>query len=134
MNNQHPNHPNRQFHTIRITGFSNKAPVDVEETRKAFKRLQTALRIFPIIMLAILIGIFYLLYQLADTQLPMFILIFIFTIMLIKELSTLLFSFSMRKNIMRPISNLKSAVDEVAKGNYGYTIDSSGNGMVNDLV
>jgi len=129
------NQRNRQIHTIRITGFTNsKTPNDVEETRKAFKRFQTALRIFPVIMLAILIGVFYLLYQLADTQFPMFILIFIFTIMLIKELSTLLFSISMRKNIMHPISNLKSAVDEVAKGNYGYTIDPQGNGMVNDLV
>lgn len=122
------------IHTIRISGFTRENQETYEHTMKVFKRFQLILRIFPFIMLGVLIGVFYILYAIAGTNFPLLLLIFIFAIMLIKEISTLLFSVSMRKSILHPLGRLKEAVDEVSKGNYGYTIDCHGASMVNDLI
>lgn len=121
-------------HTIRISGLSNQNQETYEQTMKAFKRVQLVIRIFPFLMFAVFVGFFFLMYSIAGKNFPLVMLILLFSIMLIKEISTLAFSVSVRKSIIKPLGRLKEAVDEVSKGNYGYTIECHGNSMVNDLI
>lgn len=101
---------------------------------KNFKRYQKALMLIPLIFILINIGIFYLLYKLSQLNLPIFILIFIFTMVGIREISGLIFSIRMRKRIMDPIETLKFGVDQISKGNYGFTIDEYPHNMIGGLI
>ncbi|WP_105617069.1 sensor histidine kinase [Vallitalea okinawensis] len=101
---------------------------------KNFKRYQKALKLIPLIFILINIGIFYLLYKLSQLNLPIFILIFIFTMVGIREISGLIFSIRMRKKIMDPIETLKVGVDQISRGNYGFTIDDYPHNMIGGLI
>lgn len=94
-----------------------------EEQDKMLKNYMYYLKLFPVVFLLVLIGLFYLILVLVKTSFPFYLLMGIFTMMLIREISTLWFSFRMRNNIIRPLEHLQKGVEEVAGGNYGYTID-----------
>jgi len=94
-----------------------------EEQDKMLKNYMYYLKLFPVVFLLVLIGLFYLILVLVKTSFPFYLLMGIFTMMFIREISTLWFSYRMRNNIIRPLEHLQKGVEEVAGGNYGYTID-----------
>lgn len=94
-----------------------------EEQDKMLKNYMYYLKLFPVVFLLVLIGLFYLILVLVKTSFPFYLLMGIFTMMLLREISTLWFSYRMRNNIIRPLEHLQKGVEEVAGGNYGYTID-----------
>jgi signal transduction histidine kinase len=104
------------------------------EAEKTFQKYQLFLRYFPILFFVTTGIILYILYSLSRLNFPIFIFAAITTIFFLKELSTVLFSFRVRQNLMRPISRLKKGVDEIANGNYGYTVDVNHPNMVDDLI
>lgn len=98
-------------------------PADAEEQRKRIKKYATILKLFPVIFLFIMIGFAYLMVVLLRSNFSVVILLGIFVFMLFREISTLIFSYRMRYNIIRPLEHLQKGVEEIANGNYGYTID-----------
>lgn len=94
-----------------------------EEQDRLLKNYTNYLKLFPIIFLIVVIGFFYLLVLLLKTDFSKYLLAGIFGVVIMREVVTLLFSINMRKNIFRPLANLQRGVEEVAGGNYGYTID-----------
>ncbi len=94
-----------------------------EEQDKMLKNYMYYLKLFPVVFLLVLIGLFYLILVLVKTSFPFYLLMGIFTMMFIREISTLWFASRMRNNIIRPLEHLQKGVEEVAGGNYGYTID-----------
>lgn len=101
---------------------------------RTFKKYQRLLKFFPLIFVGLNIAVFYFLYAVAKINVPIFILVFVLMIFLLKELSTLIFSFQMRKNLMRPLETLKEAVNQISEGHYGYTIEGYHPNMVADLM
>ncbi|MDF1616458.1 sensor histidine kinase [Petrocella sp. FN5] len=104
-----------------------------EEQRLRLKKYLLFLRLFPFIFLLVTTGFFYLLFFLSRYNFPRLILSGIFMVIFIREVSTLIFSFRMRNNILRPLEHLQQAVDEVAGGNYGYTVDDTVPTMISGL-
>lgn len=98
-------------------------PGDTEEQRKRLKAYTTMLKLFPLIFLFMMIGFTYLITVLLSFNFSGIILLGIFVFMVVRELSTLIFSYRMRYNIIRPLEHLQQGVEEIANGNYGYTID-----------
>ncbi len=123
-------------HTIRISGFFNTPPSEKEiyQAMRDFERLQRVLRWVPVLFLAVLGGIFFAVMKLFELNLPAFILVTISTVIILKELSTVLFSLHMRKRLMKPLEKLRVAVEEIAKGNYGFTVEEEQFNMVGDLI
>ena len=119
-------------YTYRRVFYTNHTPFINAE--KIFKKYQLFLKIAPLVFIAANILIFLLLYTVWHINIPMFIIIVVSTFVILKELSTLLFSWQMRKNIMKPMQTLKRAFEEIRKGNYGYTIDGYHPNMVDDLM
>lgn len=110
---------------------------DEEELHKAmsdFKRFQRILRLIPIIFIFGVLGIFYIFYAISRLNLPAFIIITILIITLLKEISTLLFSYQMRKRLMDPLEKMKRATEEIRQGNYGVVIDEGGPNLIEDLI
>lgn len=106
---------------------------DMEAQRKRLKKYTLFLRLFPIIFLLIITGIFYMILVLLSFNFSSYLLLGIFTLILVREIFTLVFSFRMRHNILRPLEHLQQGVDEIANGNYGYTIDEEVPSVVNGL-
>ncbi|PKM54554.1 MAG: two-component sensor histidine kinase [Firmicutes bacterium HGW-Firmicutes-5] len=104
-----------------------------EEQRRRLKNYLLILRLFPFIFLLVVTGFFYLLFFLSSYNFPRLILSGIFMVIFIREVSTLIFSFRMRNNILRPLEHLQQAVDEVTGGNYGYTVDETVPTMISGL-
>jgi histidine kinase len=104
-----------------------------EEQRRRLKNYLLILRLFPFIFLLVITGFFYLLFFLSSYNFPRLILSGIFMVIFIREVSTLIFSFRMRNNILRPLEHLQQAVDEVTGGNYGYTVDETVPTMISGL-
>lgn len=100
---------------------------DTEAQRQRLKKYTMFLKLFPpIVFLLMITGIFYLIMVLLSFNFSSYLLLGIFTVILIREVSTLIFSFRMRHNIIRPpLEHLQQGVDEIASGNYGYTIDDA---------
>jgi signal transduction histidine kinase len=115
---------------IRTNGSSTNT---TEEQRRRLKKYLLFLRLFPFIFLLVTTGFFYLLFYLSRYNFPRLILSGIFMVIFIREVSTLIFSFRMRNNILRPLEHLQQAVDEVAGGNYGYTVDDTVPTMISGL-
>ena len=93
------------------------------EQDRILKTYINYLKIFPIIFLIMILGFFYLLVMLIQTNFSFVLLTGIFLVIFTRELVTLLFSINMRKNILKPLEHLQKGVEEVADCNYGYTID-----------
>jgi len=72
--------------------------------------------------------------QLTQLKFPTFVLVIVSTVIILKELSTLFFSIQMRNRIMKPIEQLRYAVDEISKGHYGYQVEEDQLNMVGDLI
>ncbi len=123
-------------HTIRISGFFNTPPSEKEiyQAMREFERLQRILRWVPIFFLAVLGAIFFAVMKLFELNFPAFILITISTVIILKEVSTVLFSLHMRKRLMKPLERLRVAVEEISKGNYGFTVEEEQFNMVGDLI
>lgn len=99
---------------------------ETERNMAQDKILQTYinyLRIFPLLFLIMVVGFFYLLVLLMKSNFSFVLLLGIFLFIFLRELGTLLLSINMRKNILKPLEHLQRGVEEVADGNYGYTID-----------
>lgn len=126
----------RVIHTIRISGFFNTPPSEkeIKQAMREFERMQRFLKWIPLFFLGIMLVIFYLVFMLVQLKLPLFILVIFSTVMLIKELSTLFFSIQMRTRLMKPLERLRRAVDEIAKGHYGYTVEEDQYNLVGDLI
>lgn len=118
-----PTHMNQIFIRtfVRTGGATN--PHDSEAQRKRLKKYTMFLRLFPILFLLMFAGIIYLFMMLLSFNFSGYLLLGIFTLILIREVVTLIFSFRMRHNIIRPLEHLQQGVEEIASGNYGYTID-----------
>lgn len=124
------------FQTIRISGLF-KTPSNEKEmyqAMKEFRRIQRFLKWFPILFFGIMALVFYLIMRLTQLKLPIFLLVIVSTIFILKELSTLIFSVQMRKRIMEPLGKLKVGVDEISKGHYGYQVEEDNINMVGDLI
>jgi len=94
-----------------------------EAQEKMLKSYMNFLKLFPIVFLVMIIGILYVMVLLFQNKISIFLLMGIFSMIFIREVSTLWFSYRMRNNILRPLSHLQKGVEEVAGGNYGYSID-----------
>ncbi len=112
-------------HTIRISGFFNTPPSEKEiyQAMRDFERLQRILRWVPVLFLAVLGGIFFAVMKLFELNLPAFYLVTISTVIYIKRVKYGAFSLHMRKRLMKPLEKLRVAVEEIAKGNYGFTVE-----------
>ncbi len=93
------------------------------EHERMLKSYMNFLKLFPVVFLVMIAGFFYLLLVLLKTNFSIYLLMGIFTMMFIREITTLMFSYQMKNNIIRPLEHLQQGVEEVAGGNYGYTID-----------
>lgn len=103
------------------------------EPDKVLKTYMNYLKLFPVVFLIMIAGFFYLLVLLLQTNFSIYLLMGIFTMVLIREIGTLIFSINMRKNFLRPLGHLQKGVEEVADGNYGYTIDEEVPTSINGL-
>ncbi len=126
----------KDVHTIRISGLFNTPPSEKEiyQAMNEFQRLQKILRWVPVIFLIGLGLIFFAMMKLFELNFPALILITLSTVLILKEVSTVLFSLHMRKRLMDPLERLRVAVEEISKGNYGYTVEGEASNMVGDLV
>ncbi len=124
-----PARPTRQqvnVNQIFIRSFyrsNGQSHTTTEEQRKRLNKYAMFLSLFPIVFLIMTAGFFYLLLLLLKAKFSAYLLLGIFSVVLIREISTLVFSLRMRKNIIRPLEDLQKGVEEVAGGNYGFTID-----------
>lgn len=118
--------------------FIHRSPAEEENNfavqKAMLKKYQRFLFWFPFFFIVIIFMVIYLMYALLSVNPPLFILLFIATIILLREISTLVFSIRMRKNLMQPLEKIQEAVEEIAKGNYGYQIEREGTYMVSGLV
>lgn len=116
-----PKNVNRIYVRTFYSGNRNSAQEEAQE--KMLKSYMNFLKLFPVAFLIMIIGIFYLMVLLFQNKISILLLMGIFTIMLLREVSTLWFSYRMRNKILKPLSHLQKGVEEVASGNYGYAID-----------
>ena len=105
-----------------------------EEKVSDFEKIQRILKWIPIVFFAAIIVLFYFFYLVLRLNLPVFIIVGVVAVMLIKEIGTLLFTFQMRRRLLGPLEKMKAATEEIAKGNYGVTIDDVDANMVEDLI
>lgn len=126
----------RIIHTVRISGMFNTPPSekDIYHALKEFQRLQRILRFVPLAFLFVVGVVFYVVMKLTELRFPAFILVIVSTIMILKELSTMMFSIHMRNRLMKPLERLRVAFGEIAAGNYGYTLEEEQFNMVGDLI
>lgn len=126
-NNQRPKRHTQQNmnHVFVRTFYRNGADSSQHglEQDKILKSYIKYLKLFPIVFLIMIVGFFYLLVLLLQTNFSIYLLMGIFTMILVREIGTLMLSINMRKNFLRPLEHLQQGVEEVAEGNYGYTID-----------
>lgn len=131
FNNQY-----RRVNQIFIRTFvrtSGPTQTDTEAQRKRLKKYTLFLRLFPILFLLMITVIFYMVLVLLSFNFSSYLLLGIFMVFLVREVFTLIFSFRMRHNILRPLEHLQQGVDEIANGNYGYTIDEEVPSVVSGL-
>jgi len=102
--------------------LANKTP---EVQGQLLKHYILFLKLVPIFFLIMIAGFIYLLVLLLQSDLSLIILLGIFLLILVREVSTLVFFFNMRKDIIRPLERLEEGVKEIAGGNYGYTISET---------
>ena len=100
---------------------------------KILKSYIKYLKLFPIVFLIMIAGFFYVLVLLLRTNFSIYLLMGIFTMILVREIGTLMLSINMRKNFLRPLEHLQRGVEEVAEGNYGYTIDEEVSASISGL-
>ncbi len=133
---QNNNNKNKIIHTMRLSGFFNTAPSEdeINAAMKEFDKLQRYLRWVPSVFLMMTIGIIIILSQLLQIKFSAFLLVVLATILIMKEVSTLLFSMQMRKRVMKPIEKLRVAVEEIGKGHYGYQVNEEPGNLVGDLI
>lgn len=105
-----------------------------EEKVSDFEKIQRILKWIPVVFFAAIIVLFYLFYLVLRLDLPVFIIVAVVVIMLTKEIATLIFTFQMRRRLLGPLEKLKAATEEIAKGNYGVTVDDFDANMVEDLI
>lgn len=105
-----------------------------EEGVSDFEKIQRILKWIPILFFVIIVILFYLFYLILSFKLPVFIIITVLVVMLLKEIVTLFFTFQMRKRLLEPLEKMKGATEEIAKGNYGVTIDDFDSNMIEDLI
>ena len=117
---------------IRTMGTGNNPGLD-ENYHKRLKRYSLFLALFPFVFLMMVTAVFYVLVLLLRTHVSVFILSGIFIIILIREIGTLVFSYRMRYNILKPLEDLQRGVEEIAGGNYGYTIETKVPTVINGL-
>lgn len=126
-NNQRPEGRSQQNmnHVFVRTFYRNETDSSQHglEQDKILKSYIKYLKLFPIVFLIMIGGFFYLLVLLLQTNFSIYLLMGIFTMILIREVGTLMLSINMRKNFLRPLEHLQKGVEEVADGNYGYSID-----------
>lgn len=102
--------------------------------RENFEKYQRYMKISPILFLIVNIAVFYFLYTAFRIKFSVYILILIVILLAFKEIVTTVFSMRMQKDLMNPIKDLKVAVEEITKGNYGYTVESHYPTMIGDLM
>lgn len=108
--------------------------VPEEEKVSDFEKIQRILKWIPIVFFAAIIVLFYFFYLVLRLNLPVFIIVAVVVTMLTKEIGTLFFTFQMRRRLLGPLEKMKAATEEIAKGNYGVTIDDFDSNMVEDLI
>ncbi len=131
MSQQH--HKNTDFFRIFIHRRADQED-NFAMQRARIKKYQRFLFWFPFIFIGITFMLIYLMYALLSVNPPLFILLFIATVILLREVSTLVFSIRVRRNLMTPLEKIQEAVEEIAKGNYGYQIDKQDAHVVGGLV
>lgn len=94
-----------------------------EDYQRRLKKYSLFLALFPLVFLLMIIGFFYLIMVLLRSHVSVYILGGIFFVILVREISTLIFSLRMRSNILKPLEALQKGVEEIAGGNYGFAID-----------
>ncbi len=105
-----------------------------EENAKNFKKYIEFIRFFPILFIAVIIIFLLAMYFFMTKPVSVYILLAIFTFLLIRELSTLFFVYKMQRNLIGPLENLQKGMEEVAGGNYGFTIDNGENTSLVALI
>ncbi len=118
---------------IIIDSYISEDNIDREQA-ETLNRYVLILKYFPLVVILIIILFLFIMFFIMKSPISMYILLAIFIILLIREISTLLFVYRMRKNIIRPLESLQRGVDEVTGGNYGYTIDGEGNTSLAPLI
>ena len=111
-----------------------RSAVPEEEKVSDFEKIQRILKWIPIVFFAAIIILFYFFYLVLRLNLPVFIIVAVVVTMLTKEIGTLFFTFQMRRRLLGPLEKMKAATEEIAKGNYGVTIDDFDSNMVEDLI
>lgn len=105
-----------------------------EEMVSDFEKIQRILKWIPIVFFVVIIILFYLFYMVLSLELPVFIIVIVLVVMVMKEIITIFFSMQMRKRLLEPLEKMKAATEEIAKGNYGVTIDDFEPNMIEDLI
>ena len=123
----------QEIGTVQEKGLRRFA-VSEEEKVSDFEKIQRILKWIPVVFFAAIIVLFYLFYLVLRLDLPVFIIAAVVVIMLTKEIATLIFTFQMRRRLLGPLEKLKAATEEIAKGNYGVTVDDFDANMVEDLI
>lgn len=102
--------------------------------REEFKRYHRYMKFSPIIFLIINILIFYIIVIYFRIKFPIYILIMFLSVIMLREIGTIIFARKMSQKIMKPIENLKEAVDEVSEGNYGAVINHYPHNEIGELI
>ncbi len=105
-----------------------------EEQVKSLKNYIEFIRFLPILFVIVIIIFLLAMYFFMTKPISVYILLAIFTFLLIRELSTLFFVYKMQRNLIGPLENLQRGMDEVAGGNYGFTIDSGEDTSLDALI
>ncbi len=105
-----------------------------EQQNKSFQKYVEFLKYFPLIVISVIILFLVALFFFLTKPISVYILFIIFIFLLIREITSLYFVYRMRKNIIGPLESLQRGVDEVAGGNYGFTIDVEDNNSLGTLI
>ncbi|MDO4766154.1 MAG: HAMP domain-containing sensor histidine kinase [Eubacteriales bacterium] len=130
MNKEHPPRKAKKLWLAKLIRlFTNE-----EEMVSDFEKIQRILKWIPIVFFVVIIILFYLFYMVLSLELPVFIIVIVLVVMVMKEIITIFFSMQMRKRLLEPLEKMKAATEEIAKGNYGVTIDDFEPNMIEDLI
>lgn len=92
---------------------------------KDFNRYKKGLRWFPVLFLLLTVIISSILYNYYALSVPGILIAAIISIMILREVATLIFARRIHKRILTPMEELTNAFEMLSKGDYGYQINNS---------
>lgn len=121
MQNHHKDHKNHKHnkHSRKHKHHQYVFPVHGE-----FNRYKKGLRWMPVLFISLTLIISVLLYNYYSMGIPGILIAVIISIMILREIATIVFATRLNRRILKPMEELTQAFEALSKGDYGYEIDN----------